>query len=76
EQLGPWAILVNPYDIEAVASAIQRAVSMTAEQRRPAMERLRATTQAENVYWWLSRFMARCGVTLKKQEEPLVDVEA
>jgi trehalose 6-phosphate synthase len=64
EQMGGSAVLVNPYDIEGVADAIKRAVTMTPGARRPAMDQLRAGTREENVYWWLNRFMAECGVTL------------
>jgi trehalose 6-phosphate synthase len=57
-QLQPGAVLVNPYDLEHVAEAIRRAVSLTAEQRRPAMRRLRRSVRRFNVHWWVSRFLA------------------
>lgn len=73
EQMGTGAILVNPYDIESVANAIHKAVTMSPEERRPAIERLRAGVRQENVYWWLDQFMGKCGVTLKRDEEPLME---
>ncbi|HNQ22836.1 MAG TPA: trehalose-6-phosphate synthase [Phycisphaerae bacterium] len=64
-QLHRDAILVNPYDLEAVADALQRAVSMSHAERRPAMRRLRRLMQRQDVYWWLDRFLTACGVDLK-----------
>jgi trehalose 6-phosphate synthase len=64
EQLGPWAITVNPYDIDSIAAAIRRAVLLSPAQRRPAMEKLRANIRRENVYWWLEQFLAACGVRM------------
>jgi trehalose 6-phosphate synthase/phosphatase len=67
EQLGRWAVLVNPYDIDCVATGIQLAVIMTPEERRPAMEKLRANIRDQNVYWWLSQFLRVCGVRLDSE---------
>ena len=64
EQFGRWAVLVNPYDIDCVATGIQLAVAMTPAERRPAMENLRNNVRNQNVYWWLSRFLRGCGVRL------------
>jgi trehalose 6-phosphate synthase len=70
EQLGKSAVLVNPYDQDSVASAIRMAVTMTPEERRPAMDCLRAIVREENVYWWLNQFIAKCGVMLRPEQEP------
>src|ERR1700722_7457392 len=64
EQLGRWAVLVNPYDIDCVADAIKLAVVMTPAERRPAMEKLRANIRDQNVHWWLSQFLKVCGTRL------------
>jgi trehalose 6-phosphate synthase len=71
EQLGRWAVLVNPYDIECVSAALNRAITMTPEQRRPTMDQLRANVREENVYWWLDQFMKKCGVVLNRSADPL-----
>jgi trehalose 6-phosphate synthase len=73
EQLGHSAVLVNPYDTDGVAAAIRKAVVMTPEERQPAMNRLRASTRIENVYWWANQFMSKCGVVLKREEEPVAE---
>jgi trehalose 6-phosphate synthase/phosphatase len=69
-QLKRGAVLVNPYDLDAVASAIRDAVLMTPEQRQPAMSRLRKNVREENVYWWFDKFMRACGVELTPRREP------
>jgi len=55
------AILVNPYDLDRVADAIREAVSMTREQRRPPMRRLRSIVRREDVFAWVDQFLAACG---------------
>jgi trehalose 6-phosphate synthase/phosphatase len=64
EQLGRWAVLVNPYDIDCVADAIKLSVMMTPSERRPAMRKLRANIREQNVHWWLAQFLRVCGVHL------------
>lgn len=56
------AVLVNPYDQDTVAAAIRRAATMTLKQRRPSMRRLRRIAQQQDVYWWVDRFLAACGI--------------
>jgi trehalose 6-phosphate synthase len=64
EQLGRWATLVNPYDIDCVADAIKLAVLATPAETQPAMEKLRTNIREQNVYWWLTQFLKVCGVHL------------
>jgi len=45
-------LVVNPYDTDALAEAIHKALSMPAEERRARMHRLRAVVQEHNVYRW------------------------
>lgn len=61
-QMARGAILVNPYDLEHVADAIQRAVCMTPAQREPAMRRLRRLLRRQDVFWWADRFLGACGL--------------
>ena len=51
------ALLVNPYDTEATAEAIQRALHMPLEERRARHERLLAGMRAEDVHWWCRQFL-------------------
>jgi trehalose 6-phosphate synthase len=72
EQLGRWAILVNPYDIDCGADAVKLAVMMTPLERRPAMEKLRTNIREQNVHWWLSQFLKVCGTRLNDPVLPAV----
>ena len=65
EQLGQWAVMVNPYDFGWTADAIQLAVMMSPEERRPAMRKLRTNVREQNVHWWLSQCLKVCGVHLE-----------
>ncbi|NOY76390.1 MAG: trehalose-6-phosphate synthase [Calditrichaeota bacterium] len=51
------AILINPYDIEGVADAIYRAYSMTPEERRMRMHKLRQSIRKTDIYWWVNSFL-------------------
>jgi trehalose 6-phosphate synthase/phosphatase len=52
------ALLVNPFDIEAVADALHRALSMSQDERRARMSALRDRVRANDVRVWVSRFVA------------------
>ncbi|HVS73008.1 MAG TPA: trehalose-6-phosphate synthase [Phycisphaerae bacterium] len=69
EQLAPWAINVNPYDIESVAEAIRRALLMSPADRRRAMVHLRDNIREQNVYWWLNQFLGECGIIEAEREK-------
>lgn len=73
EQLGRWAVLVNPYDIELVADAIELAVMMTPQERGPAMEKLRRNVREQNVHWWAAEFLKVCEARVGREaSEPAV----
>lgn len=61
-QMRKDAILVNPYDLDKVASAIQYAVSLPTVKRRPPMRRLRGISRRQDVFWWADSFLEACGV--------------
>ena len=44
------ALIVNPYDVEEVADALQRALTMPADEQRERMASLRMTVREFNVY--------------------------
>jgi trehalose 6-phosphate synthase len=46
------AILVNPYDVDAMAVAIRAAIAMPAEERRARMARMRQAVREHNIYRW------------------------
>jgi trehalose 6-phosphate synthase len=46
------AILVNPYDVDAMAEAIRTAIAMPGEERRARMARMRQGVREHNIYRW------------------------
>lgn len=56
-QLRRGALLVNPYDIEAVADEIKRACEMDIAERRARMRRLRRSIREYDIFWWVESFM-------------------
>ena len=53
EELGPWAISVNPFDLEAQAQAIEQAIGMSAGERRARAEAIREHVRTHDVGSWL-----------------------
>ncbi len=51
------ALLVNPYAVDEVAAAINRACTMPAAERRQRMARLRRTVRRHDVFWWVDSFL-------------------
>jgi trehalose 6-phosphate synthase/phosphatase len=51
------AILVNPYDIEGMATAIYRAFNMSFEEKNQRMRNLRENVKNKDVFWWLNSFL-------------------
>ena len=56
EQLSE-ALLVNPYDTEGTAAAIQLALQMPLEERRARHQALMATIRRYDVHWWCNTFL-------------------
>ena len=52
------ALLVNPYDTEAVAGAIARALAMPVDERRARQEALYETLLSNDIKFWADRFLA------------------
>ena len=51
------AVVVNPYDVEAVRRAIKQALTMDERLRRERMASLRRRVQEHDVHQWAARFM-------------------
>jgi trehalose 6-phosphate synthase/phosphatase len=56
-QLQNGAILVNPYDVEAVADAIYKAFSMGNSERKSRMQKLRRKVRANDIFHWVDSFL-------------------
>ena len=53
EELGPWALSVNPFDLEEQATAIQTAIEMPREERRARLGAIREHVRTHDVAAWL-----------------------
>ncbi len=52
------ALIINPYDTEALADTIYRALEMTPEERQERMTRLRSVVRERNIYRWAGSLIA------------------
>ncbi|ODV13699.1 MAG: alpha,alpha-trehalose-phosphate synthase [Rubrivivax sp. SCN 70-15] len=52
------ALLVNPYDTQATAEAIERALRMPLDERRLRHGRLLEEIRRHDVHWWRERFLS------------------
>ena len=51
------ALLVNPYDAQGTAHAIQRALVMPLNERRNRHARLLRKIREQDIHWWTSKFL-------------------
>jgi trehalose 6-phosphate synthase/phosphatase len=56
DELGD-SLLVNPYDIEGMADALEAALEMPQEERRSRMRTLRGRVKEYDVHWWVRSFL-------------------
>ena len=63
------AIHINPYDTEALAESIHRALEMPPEQRRARMSRMRAYVREHNIYRWAGNLITELA-SLRVDEPP------
>jgi trehalose 6-phosphate synthase len=69
EELGQWALTVNPFDVSEQAAAIHDALEMPADERRARIEAIRAQVRKHDLTAWigaqledLDRWAARAAV--------------
>ena len=54
-ELAEGAILVNPFDIERSADAIHMALSLSAEEKKERMAKMREIISKNNIYRWVAK---------------------
>jgi trehalose 6-phosphate synthase/phosphatase len=52
------SVIVNPYDVESIADAIEQALEMPEPERRQRMRSMRAQVKSRDVHWWVRHFLA------------------
>jgi trehalose 6-phosphate synthase len=58
EELAPWALIVNPFDVGEQAEALHRALELPADDRRRRLEGLRAQVYEYDISRWVQGFLA------------------
>jgi trehalose 6-phosphate synthase len=58
EELGQWAVRVNPFDVAAQAEALDRALTMPAAERRERLDSIRAHVREHDVAAWIESQLA------------------
>jgi len=54
EQLGHYALIVNPFDVEWTANAIYKALTMTEEEKKWRQDRIRQIIRQNDIHKWIS----------------------
>jgi len=57
EELGPWSISINPFDVDAQAEAIHQAFEMSPGERAARLEALRAQVRANDLGEWVAALL-------------------
>jgi trehalose-6-phosphate synthase len=70
------ALQVNPYDTEALAESIHRALEMSPEERHARMSRMRAYVREHNVYRWAGNLIAELAAVRVEESAPVPHVAA
>jgi trehalose 6-phosphate synthase len=58
DELGDWALTVNPFDISGQAQAIHRALQMPLQERKQRIEGIRAHVREHDVSAWIAAQLA------------------
>jgi trehalose 6-phosphate synthase len=58
EEIGGWAITVNPFDVFGQAEAIHRALTLPVEERRRRVEAIRAHVREHDIEEWIEAQLA------------------
>jgi trehalose 6-phosphate synthase/phosphatase len=64
------ALVVNPFDVDAVAEALHRALSMPEDERRARMSALRDRVRAHDVHAWVGRFLESANAAAQRARTP------
>jgi trehalose 6-phosphate synthase len=58
EELGEWAVTVNPFDVAGQAEALHRALELPAPRRRERIEAIRAQVREHDIAAWIEGELA------------------
>ncbi|MCL4489051.1 MAG: trehalose-6-phosphate synthase [Chloroflexi bacterium] len=55
----PEAVVVNPYDVDDMARALEQALTMPKEEQQRRLEAMQRRIRAQDVSWWADEFLER-----------------
>jgi trehalose 6-phosphate synthase len=58
EELGDWAVTIDPFDVSAQADALYKALTLPADERRRRAEAIRARVRAHDIREWIDAQLA------------------
>jgi trehalose 6-phosphate synthase len=69
------ALLVNPFDVEEVATALHAALTMPADEQERRMRRMRRQVEHYNIFRWAGRLLSEVGQLVDPDDTlPVVDL--
>jgi trehalose 6-phosphate synthase len=71
-QLGRYALVVNPYDVEQTSEALYQAWVMPGAERRERMRRMRRVIRSHDIFWWVNAFV-RAAIDRRLEDFPVLD---
>jgi trehalose 6-phosphate synthase len=71
DELAPWALTVNPFDVAGQAEALHRALTMSADERRERAEAIRAHVRRHPIGEWIRAQLADLDAIVAAPERTL-----
>jgi trehalose 6-phosphate synthase len=66
----PDAVLVNPFNVDQMATAFQTALTMPADEQQRRMRKMRARVYDHNIYRWAGKLLSEVGKLAGDAEPP------
>ena len=64
------AIIVNPYDIHALAESIKRALEMPEDEKKERFKALKAKVKNRDINWWMEKFFHEWAKVYNRNRTP------
>ncbi len=71
EELGEWAVTINPFDVQGQADALHEALTMAAPERQRRLEAIRAQVRLHDLAAWLAGQLAELDAATAARRERL-----
>ncbi|HEY2937093.1 MAG TPA: trehalose-6-phosphate synthase [Gaiellaceae bacterium] len=71
EELGEWAVSINPFDVAGQAAAIHEALEMPQAERRARLEAIRAHVREHDLEAWIAAQLADLDRVRRRPRHPL-----